>query len=219
MLVNNTNGDFFMILEINKFKKMQCCPHCKGNNIVKYGKYKDRQRYKCMKCGKTFNCFTNKPWSYTKKSLSLWEKYISNMKNATLREHSKALKINIATAFFWRKKILNNLVKEKALLDKNVSITSRVIIENRKGKKNIEVPPKRLYLIYGISSTIRDKIRVISSISLKEIKLYCNDYIDKNSYLLKNGNRYVEIYAKEFNKGKKKIIRFYLLQLNNLIYL
>lgn len=36
------------------------CPHCSDTNVKRFGFYKERQRYRCNSCGKTFSNYT---WS------------------------------------------------------------------------------------------------------------------------------------------------------------
>ena len=40
------------------------CPHCNSKYIVKNGKNKDKQRYKCKSCRKSFITETNTPIYY-----------------------------------------------------------------------------------------------------------------------------------------------------------
>lgn len=89
------------------FYKNDNCPHCSSENIVKYGKYKGKQRFMCNSCKKTFNDFTNSPLSNSRKPKELWLEYIRCMVlRLSLRKISKKLVINLATSFFWRHKIL-----------------------------------------------------------------------------------------------------------------
>jgi transposase-like protein len=93
-------------------KKKRLCPHCKRSRIVKYGlNALKNQRYKCKDCNKYFCNRTNTPMSYSKKSMEQWFEYFKQMcKIATIRECAAELKINIATAFQWRHKILNSVM-------------------------------------------------------------------------------------------------------------
>lgn len=84
------------------------CVHCKSKNIVKNGKYKDKQRYICKDCHKTFTNYTNSPISYSKKSINKWIEYTKCMlAGHSLRKSSKIVGISLSTAFYWRHKILN----------------------------------------------------------------------------------------------------------------
>lgn len=112
------------------------CPHCQESTFIKHGFFKEIQRYRCKSCGKTFCPRTNSPWYYSKKSNSHWIEFWRLFTNKTsLEKSSKILKINIATAFNWRHKILNAIefLTEPECLYDTVSITKRIITENHKG--------------------------------------------------------------------------------------
>jgi transposase-like protein len=85
------------------------CVHCGSTSVKRNGKYRSRQRYLCIDCGKSFNDMTNTPFSgsrYPEK----WVKYIELMvEGYTLPKIAELLKIHISTAFYWRHKILNAL--------------------------------------------------------------------------------------------------------------
>ena len=64
-LDNNQRKDLFEKLnyEIQKASNenyiVEECPHCHSNHIIKKGKYKNRQRYKCKDCNKFFKDTSN----------------------------------------------------------------------------------------------------------------------------------------------------------------
>ena len=85
------------------------CPHCKSEEIVKYGIYKGDQRYKCKDCGKTFTTYTGTllNWSHYKDK---WSDFIETMgKDMSLREADKAIGVHYSTLFYWRHKIMSIL--------------------------------------------------------------------------------------------------------------
>ena len=86
------------------------CPFCSEQHIVKNGKAKGNQRYLCRNCGKSFSQQTQTPTAYSKKETKVWIDYIECMiKGYSLRRCSEECQINLATAFFWRHKILDAL--------------------------------------------------------------------------------------------------------------
>ena len=102
----------------NRFNKGKCCPFCNHDKISKYGKYHGKngvkQRYKCQnpECKKTFNDFSKSPVSSSKKGLDKWLLYAQCMINGnTIRQCAEIVEINIATAFFWRHKIIDAIRK------------------------------------------------------------------------------------------------------------
>ena len=57
IMSNSTDGNAKLIGELRekKYSKGFSCPHCGGTHVVRYGKFKGRQRYKCKDCIKTFS--------------------------------------------------------------------------------------------------------------------------------------------------------------------
>jgi len=103
----------------NKQKHLLECPHCQSSSTVRFGKYRDRQRYKCQSCLRTFNDLTNTPLHYTHSPLK-WIKFIHCLiQKLTLAATCCEIKISYATAHYWRHKIIHalehlnpNLIKE-----------------------------------------------------------------------------------------------------------
>lgn len=109
----------------NRFSMGKVCPFCGHDKISKHGKYHGKtgvkQRYKCQNkhCHKTFNDFTKSPIASSKKGLDKWLLYAQCMiDNKTIRQCAEIVEINIATAFYWRHKIIDairNFVKDSSL--------------------------------------------------------------------------------------------------------
>ncbi|OPX46537.1 hypothetical protein CLTHE_27580 [Clostridium thermobutyricum DSM 4928] len=77
------------------------CPYCKGEDILRNGKYNNKQRYICKNCRKTFTDFTNSVTYNSKKTLDKWIKYAKYMLNGySIRKCAEIVEINIATSFF-----------------------------------------------------------------------------------------------------------------------
>ena len=129
------------------------CPHCKCKNIIKHGKYKGIQRYLCKNesCGRTFSTNTGSVWYNSKKTYLDWVAYMGMMlEGETLKNCAVKLKINIATAFYWRHKILKSLARigKNKVLKELVYMRKLRMKESFKGEKYIE-------------KSTRDKIWVI----------------------------------------------------------
>ena len=91
-----------------RFAKGKVCPHCSAETVSRNGKYKEKQRYICKYCNKTFTDFTNSATYKSKKPLDKWLKYAKCMiAGYSIRKSAKIVEINIATSFFWRHKILD----------------------------------------------------------------------------------------------------------------
>lgn len=201
----------FIKEDIYKNRKIECCPNCGGNKYIKYGTYKNIQRYKCKECGKTFSKTTNSLWSYSKKDLNKWIKFVElTMKRKTLRFCAKKLKINLATAFFWRHKILHGLKIDSIpnILKGNVHIHKTILKENFKGKKNVVMGERRRNIWIIAAKGDEDSMLVMPIFKdcwnwkIFNHKIYSR--IEENAYMVPYLDRYIEIKAKEHNKEIKK---------------
>ncbi|TCS71810.1 IS1/IS1595 family N-terminal zinc-binding domain-containing protein [Effusibacillus lacus] len=85
------------------------CPHCNSLAVVCYGRYKDRQRYKCNDCRKTFNDLTHTPLHRTHHP-DKWIKFLECMiHDDCLRTSAIKVGVCYVTLFYWRHKILQVL--------------------------------------------------------------------------------------------------------------
>lgn len=122
------------------------CPHCKNDSIVKYGKYKKRQRYRCNHCGSTFNDFSGTFLSGTH-HLDKWIPFFNEMlKCSSLRSIAVKLNISHVTAFYWRHKILKHLEDNFKSFNGIIELSHNIIALNEKGIKNSAYNFKRNHL-------------------------------------------------------------------------
>jgi transposase-like protein len=56
----------FREIRETRFSDGPVCPRCQSRNVIKNGRYKQRQRYLCGDCERTFNDLTNTPLSGTR---------------------------------------------------------------------------------------------------------------------------------------------------------
>lgn len=91
-------------------KKISNCPHCQSTHFIKNGTKCNNQRYLCRHCNKSFVEQTGTILYNSQKDIEVWKKYIHCMiEKYPLRKCAKICKINLATAFTWRHKILDAL--------------------------------------------------------------------------------------------------------------
>lgn len=205
--VNQYQNDLTLI-DILKDKKISNCPHCNGKNFIKHGKYKGVQRFRCTNglCKKTFSSKTNTLFYNSKKSIDVWIKYFILMNNGkSLRECASTLKINLATCFFWRHKILITQIKNNDKYLKNYVEVSKIIIkENFKGNKSARYTKKEnIFIACGMDSnnTIISKPISRYTISLSSINKNFADNFDKDSIISAYNDRYFDVYAKKHNSS------------------
>lgn len=51
----------FTVIRETRFNEGLACVHCGSVKVKRNGKYRNRQRYLCRDCGKSFNGLTNTP--------------------------------------------------------------------------------------------------------------------------------------------------------------
>ncbi|MDI9217187.1 IS1595 family transposase [Clostridium tertium] len=203
----NDHLDYLNTIDIFKDKKIKSCPYCQNSKFIKHGKFRDIQRYKCknINCSKTFSAKTNSPFSYSKKNITLWMKYLSLMNSGTsIRSCARILGINIATSFYWRHKILvaeasNNNFK---ILKDYVEANKIMIKENFKGnKKSKTFNREKIFIICAMDNneSILSKAICRYSISLASISKNFYPNLDKSAFLATSGDRCLVAFAKKHN--------------------
>ncbi len=109
------------LIEESKFNRGETCPRCENTWIIKNGKIKGRQKFKCKSCGKQFDEFTNSPLSGTNLHLKIWSKFCNLMfKGLSLNECKEELNLTLKTLFYMRHRILdiiNLVIKDSPLKD------------------------------------------------------------------------------------------------------
>jgi len=93
-------------LQSNKQSQLTTCPHCQSAYIIKYGHWKQTQRYKCHTCQRTFNGATGSSRYHVKKPRQ-FEAYkrLMTTQYYPLHEIAKKVGVSMQTVFDWRHKI------------------------------------------------------------------------------------------------------------------
>jgi transposase-like protein len=110
--MNPTAKTISNLVEIreNRFKDGLKCIHCKSLNVRKFGKYRNRQRYQCRSCRRTFNDLTGTPLHRTQ-YIAKWGKYLKYMiEGYSIRKCAELVEISKDTSFTWRHKVLHALL-------------------------------------------------------------------------------------------------------------
>ena len=112
----------------------KACPYCRSSKFKKNGRYKDRQRYKCKICDRTFNEFTGTVWHYIHHKDKFRSYFQCLAEQKTLLECTLSLDICMQTAFCWRHKILFAFEKaDLKPLRKLIQADETFILESCKG--------------------------------------------------------------------------------------
>ena len=193
--------------------KIENCPNCHGNKYIKYGSYKEIQRYKCKDCGKTFSKTTNSLWSYSKKEPIKWIKFVEYvMERKSLRFCAKKLEISLVTAFYWRHKILHGLTFDSVpdKLSGDVYISKKLIPENFKGNRKITTNIRHNIWVVGAKGNEDSMIAKPISRGFWDLQSFNKKIyyiIDKKSYIVPYGDRYISSVANTHNKKRIKEVK------------
>lgn len=185
------------------------CPHCGGVKIIKYGKYNNIPRFKCKNCVRTFSMRTNSVWYYSKKKPEIWKSFcVLQMEGKTLDFCAKILKINIATAFYWRHKILNvlKILTEAESLSGHVFMQHYFIKESFKGAKNPPSGPREnLWMVFSYDSSDNS-----INVPYSRNRWHKNNFeeliyskIKPGTYISAKGNNFIKVFARANNKRLK----------------
>lgn len=214
---NSPTETTYRLKDISKYESsskniINNCPHCQSTTIIKYGKYKNEQRFMCKKCKKTFSPRTNTILYYSKKDTAVWKNYLQMMLYmAPLRICAEKLKINLSTAFLWRHKILHTLdpIMEPTELSGSINIRRIFEKENLKGSRKISTTNRRRIWIYTSSDNNDKIITKPICFPLFDMNKYNESIfnkINKSSYIYTNCDRFVIALSKKHNQGNIEFI-------------
>lgn len=130
-------------LIINKERSNIICPKCGSVHVIKNGKYKNRQLYKCKDCNKKFNELTNTPFHHTRlnyKQIKI--AYECLVDKLSIRKSASKIGVSTRTAFTLRFKLISCLkrTKEKNYLTGNIELDEYYLSINLKGTKKDKMP-------------------------------------------------------------------------------
>jgi transposase-like protein len=168
------------------------CPYCGSDKIIKHSKYKNRQRYKCKTCSRTFSSTTGTLIHHLKKpdKFGQYASIIEKEGLLTIAKMAKRLDISIPTSFDWRHKILLSLPEEKFKFSGETQMDDLWFLYSQKGRNGLKYARKR-----GGSSRKGDngfqvKIMAASDKHHVEMKLAKIGRISKNDIICAVGDKF-----------------------------
>lgn len=201
------------VIEITKEKKY-FCPHCGGKHIVGFGQYRNRQRYICRDCSKTFNENTGTAIAGSH-YISKWKEYIQCMIDGlSIRAICDKLQISIQTSFDWRHKILNSFKKTgcekfEGIIESDetfflYSEKGNKQIQNRKARKRGGVAQKRgindehvaVITACDRQNNIHIEAGALGRISEKDIDKAIGKKVNESNLLCCDGHNSYKAFAK-----------------------
>lgn len=128
----------------SRFLEHPVCPRCQSNNVKRWGRANNLQRFRCYSCGKTFNPLTGTPLAHLRNK-DRWLTMASALKQGfPLRRTADECDVSLTTAFRWRHRFLKAASLDKP--DKLYGIAEAdetYFLESFKGSHSLPRPPRR----------------------------------------------------------------------------
>ena len=120
------------------------CPRCHANHVIHWGQSRGVLRYRCKKCGRTFNQLHNTVLKGLRHK-EQWVCYAQCLaEGASLRTAATACHINLKTAFRWRHRFLRYALTTKATQLRGIIEADEVFTpESFKGKRKMPRSPRK----------------------------------------------------------------------------
>ena len=203
-----------LLNEINQFDnltsqiKVAKCIYCQSEHIIKHGRYKHLDRYRCKDCGKTFIPTTGTIFYYIHKK----HKYLEYFKILTtegiipISKIKKRLDIANQTAFDWRHKFLMLYSSGFKTLDSEVLLKQIQFRFSQKGRKNISpkftakanLLPANV-LVAENSKLMQPRLSKVGELNKQDLNKVLKNLINKKSKVIVSENTFVS----EFLHSKK----------------
>ena len=133
-----------------RFARGNRCPRCQSSEVLRWGGYAGRRRYRCQQCGRTFSDFTGTPLAGVKK-IDRWLGHCEGaVRSETLRCQAARLGIHRNTAFRWRHRLLNALQdNDTGRLDGIITARETTFPRSAKGARSLDRPGRRRGWAFG----------------------------------------------------------------------
>jgi transposase-like protein/IS1 family transposase len=155
-----------MEISLARFRNGLFCPHCRGKQVVLWGKRDGVQRYRCKACRKLFNDFTGTPVARSKYPKK-WPKMARALQQSmTVRETARYLDVSVSTAFRWRHRMLTGLgdARQDVVLHGIVEMDEFTLRYSEKGSRRLNRPPRKRGTAGGVRGG-RNKMQVYAVIA------------------------------------------------------
>jgi transposase-like protein len=126
-------------------ESVNSCPHCHHESYIKWGKYSNKQRYKCEKCGQTFTATTGTVVHWLKKPDDFF-RFAGDMFSEgfdSIKNEARRVGVSKTSGFSWRHRILISLKNETPIFKGMTEIDDVWFRYSQKGRKNLLFSRKR----------------------------------------------------------------------------
>jgi transposase-like protein len=128
----------------SRFIENPVCPRCQSENVKRWGRANNLQRFRCSSCGRTFNPLTGTPLANLRKK-DQWLTMAGALKQGLpLRRTADKCDVSLTTAFRWRHRFLEAASLDKPdKLDGIAEADETYFLESFKGSRSLPRPPRR----------------------------------------------------------------------------
>lgn len=122
-------------------QEQRICPHCLGENVIKFGQNRGKQRYYCKDCNKLFVGTTGTIMENSHYSIDVWKEVIADTIDGFISIDKTANRLGLShnTVFNMRHKILMTMEREEKLtpvvLREISELDETYVLESFKGTK------------------------------------------------------------------------------------
>jgi len=115
------------------------CPECACEQCHRHGHANDLQRFRCCRCGRTFNDLTGTPLARLRLK-GKWLDYLGALLDSqTVRAAAKRVGVHRNTAFRWRHRFLERVKDDRpAQLTGIVEADEMFMLESQKGSRKLD---------------------------------------------------------------------------------
>jgi len=120
------------------------CPECACDRIHRHGHANDLQRFRCCRCGRTFNDLTGMPLARLRLKAK-WLDYLSTLLDSrAVRPAAKQVGVHRNTAFRWRHRFLERVKDDRPeRLSGIVEADEMFLLESQKGSRKLDRKPRK----------------------------------------------------------------------------
>lgn len=129
--------------ELDEPLRQKECPHCKSQRIIRHGRTaKNRQRYMCKDCHKTFTPVTHNFFRSSRLTYKQWLTFFEcEMTGCSLRETAYQTGLSVTSCFYLRHKLYTALQEAQAdKLSGDVQLDTTFLDMDLKGLKDMPKP-------------------------------------------------------------------------------
>lgn len=120
------------------------CPRCGSHASYRHGQANGLQRYRCRRCGRTFNALSGTPLARLRLK-SHWLDYLDRMLDSrSVRRSATELGVASTTTFRWRHRFLTRTKDDRpAQLGGITEADEMYVRESHKGSRKLDRPPRK----------------------------------------------------------------------------